>query len=110
MPRGAGFLLHKLRVCDNLKDVISKEKKAKLIEKARKHEKDTGSAQVQVAVLSERINELAEHLKKNKKDNHSRQGLLQMVADRRAHLSYLEKNDKKAYEEISKKFNLKTKN
>ncbi len=71
------------------------------------HDTDTGSAAVQVAVLSRKIEELTSHLKKNKKDFHSRRGLLQMVADRRSHLRYLEKNNKRSYSTIIKKLGLK---
>ncbi len=71
------------------------------------HEKDTGSPEVQVSVLSKRIDELAKHLKKNKKDVHSRRGLLQMVADRQSHLRYLQKNHPKRYSSIIKKLDLK---
>ncbi|MCX6753111.1 MAG: 30S ribosomal protein S15, partial [Candidatus Nomurabacteria bacterium] len=68
--------------------------------------KDTGSSQVQVAILSTQIDELAKHLKKHKKDNHSRRGLIKMVADRRTHLKYLMRKDKAAYDEIMKKMEL----
>ncbi len=74
---------------------------------AAMHDTDTGSASVQVALLSKQIDELAKHLKKNKKDFHSRRGLLQMVADRRTHLRYLETNDKRRYNAIIKKLGLK---
>ena len=71
------------------------------------HEGDTGSAEVQIALLSKKIEELASHLKKHLKDKHSRRGLLQMVADRRTHLKYLEGSNKKRYNAIVKKLNLK---
>jgi small subunit ribosomal protein S15 len=87
--------------------MIKKDKKQDIIKKLGKHDADTGSARVQVGLLTEQINQLAKHLKKNKKDNHSRRGLLQMVADRRSHLKYLQKKDKKGYEEIVKKLALK---
>jgi len=87
--------------------MLKKEKKATLIKKVQKHDKDTGSSEVQIAILTEQINKLTEHLKKNRKDFHSRQGLLQMVADRRSHIKYLEKNNKKSLDEISKKLNLR---
>ncbi len=87
--------------------MLTKRVKTAVIKDAAKHDKDTGSADVQVAVLSRKIDELAAHLKKNKKDFHSRRGLLQMVADRRAHLRYLEKNDKKGYTSLIKKLGLK---
>ena len=87
--------------------MIKKEKKQDIIKKLQKHESDTGSAKIQVGLLTEQINQLAKHLKKNKKDNHSRRGLLQMVADRRSHLKYLQKKDKKGYDEVVKKMELK---
>ena len=71
------------------------------------HEKDTGSPEVQIALLSKRIEELASHLKKHLKDKHSRRGLLQMVADRRTHLKYLESKSKQRYNAVVKKLNLK---
>jgi small subunit ribosomal protein S15 len=74
---------------------------------AARHDKDTGSPDVQVAVLTRRIEDLTKHLKKNAKDVHSRRGLLQMVADRRTHLRYLENNDKRRYNAVLKKLGLK---
>ena len=71
------------------------------------HESDTGSAEVQIALISKKIEELTSHLKKHLKDKHSRRGLLQMVADRRTHLKYLEGSNKKRYNAIVKKLNLK---
>ncbi|TSC68123.1 MAG: small subunit ribosomal protein S15 [Parcubacteria group bacterium Gr01-1014_56] len=71
------------------------------------HESDTGSAEVQIALISKKIEELASHLKKHLKDKHSRRGLLQMVADRRTHLKYLEGSNKRRYNAIVKKLNLK---
>lgn len=87
--------------------MLTKQKKAKTIKESAVHDKDTGSPEVQIALLSKRIEELTSHLKKNAKDKHSRRGLLQMVADRRTHLKYLEGNDKKRYNAIVKKLNLK---
>ncbi len=87
--------------------MISKTKKAKAIKEAQIHDKDTGSADAQIAILSKRIEELAAHLKKNNKDNHSRRGLLAMVADRQAHMKYLEKRDPKRYASLVKKIGLK---
>lgn len=86
---------------------LTKRIKTTAIKKAQKHDKDTGSAQVQVSVLSKQIDKLASHLKKNHKDNHSRKGLLQMVADRRKHLKYLEKKDSNTYTELIKTLGLK---
>jgi small subunit ribosomal protein S15 len=70
-------------------------------------DQDTGSAEVQVALLSKRIVELTDHLKKHQKDNHSRRGLLGMVADRQTHLVYLKKNHPRRYSSIIKKLDLK---
>ena len=72
--------------------MLSTKKKKKVISTSRVHEKDTGSSTVQVALLTEQINELAKHLKTHKKDQHSRRGLLKMVSKRRAHLKYLAKH------------------
>jgi len=86
--------------------MLTKTKKAKVIKEVAVHDKDTGSTEVQVAVLTKRIDELASHLKKNPKDNHSRRGLLGMVADRRTHLKYLEKKNIKRYNALVKKLGL----
>ncbi len=74
--------------------MLTTKKKQNIIKKSQTHDKDTGSPEVQIAILSKRIDELATHLKEHKKDNHSRRGLIKMVADRRGHLKYLEKTDK----------------
>lgn len=74
--------------------------KTAAIEKHRQHGTDTGSSQVQVAVLTERINYLTEHFREHKKDHHSRRGLLKMVGKRRRHLDYLKKTDVDAYRKI----------
>ncbi len=87
--------------------MLTKSKKSKIIQDTRVHDKDTGSPEVQIALLSKRIDELASHLKKNAKDNHSRRGLLQMVADRKAHMKYLEKKNPKRYNALVKKIGLK---
>lgn len=87
--------------------MLTKQKKAKVIKEAGIHDKDTGSAEVQIAMLTKSIDELASHLKKHLKDKHSRRGLLQMVANRRTHLKYLEGSDKKRYSAIVKKLGLK---
>ncbi|MEK7614638.1 MAG: 30S ribosomal protein S15 [Patescibacteria group bacterium] len=87
--------------------MLKGKKKANIIKKTQVHEKDTGSAEVQVAILTERISELASHLKKHNKDNHSRRGLIQMVADRRTHLKYLEKKNKTRHSALVKKLGLK---
>lgn len=87
--------------------MLTKRVKAATVKNVAIHETDTGSANVQVGLLSRQIDELAKHLKKNPKDFHSRRGLLQMVADRRAHLRYLEKNNKRQYSALVKKLGLK---
>lgn len=87
--------------------MLTTKKKAAIIKDVATHDTDTGSADVQVALLSRQIDELAKHLKKNQKDFHSRRGLLQMVADRRAHLRYLELNNKRRYNALIKKLGLK---
>jgi len=86
---------------------LKKEEKVKIIEKIATHKKDTGSPEVQVALLSKRIDELSEHLKAHKKDFHSRRGLLQMVNKRRRLLMYLAKKSKERYEGLLKLLNLK---
>jgi small subunit ribosomal protein S15 len=80
--------------------VITKEQKSEVIKTNRTHETDTGSPEVQLAILSERINQLTEHLKQHKKDNHSRLGLLKMVGKRRRLLDYLAKKDIGRYRAI----------
>lgn len=82
---------------------LKKEVKQELIKKSALHEKDTGSPEVQIALLSQRIQILSEHLKVHKKDNSSRRGLLQMVGKRRRLLAYLKKKDIKRYEKVAKK-------
>ena len=86
---------------------MTKERKQEIINTYKREEKDTGSPEVQIALLTERINELTEHLKVHKKDNHSRRGLLQMVGKRRNLLNYLSKNDLPKYREIVEKLNLR---
>lgn len=84
-----------------------KEVKTSIIEEYRIHETDTGSPEVQIAVLTQRINHLNEHLKFHKKDHHSRRGLLKMVGKRRGLLDYLMKNDIERYRAIVSKLNLR---
>jgi len=86
---------------------LKKEEKVEVIENTATHKKDTGSPEVQVALLSKRIDELSSHLKIHKKDFHSRRGLLQMVNKRRRLLMYLSKKSKERYEAILKKLHLK---
>ena len=87
--------------------MISKESKAEIIEKYKRDEKDTGSPEVQIALLTERINELTEQLKIHTKDNHSRRGLLKMVGKRRNLLNYLAKKDVNRYRAIVEKLGLR---
>ena len=86
--------------------MLTTKKKQAVIKKNQVQDKDTGSPEVQVAVLSTQISELAKHLKKHKKDNHSRRGLIKMVADRRTHLKYLERKSKPRYTALMKKMEL----
>lgn len=86
---------------------MKRDAKKKLIKKFAKHDGDTGSAQVQVAILTERINQLTDHLKSHKKDNHSRRGLLKLVGKRRSHLQYLKAKNKEAYEMLIDKLKLR---
>ncbi|MBL4889231.1 MAG: 30S ribosomal protein S15 [Candidatus Lindowbacteria bacterium] len=78
-----------------------------LVDKVRKHEKDTGSAEVQVALLTNRINTLADHFSEHKKDHHSRKGLLQMIGRRRKLLDYLKKTEFQSYKNILKVLKLR---
>ncbi|HTY40004.1 MAG TPA: 30S ribosomal protein S15 [Candidatus Paceibacterota bacterium] len=87
--------------------MLTKRVKSKIVSEHGTHEKDTGSAQVQIAMLSRQIDELAGHLKKNPKDNHSRRGLLKMVSQRRKFLEYLKKREPAAYTKLTKKLDLK---
>ncbi len=87
--------------------MISKEKKAEIIATYGRKEGDTGSPEVQIALLTERINELNAHLKENQKDHHSRRGLLKMVGQRRNLLAYLKKNDLEGYRSLIQKLGLR---
>lgn len=87
--------------------MLTKTRKQRVIKEAGIHEKDTGSPEVQIAILTKRIDELSKHLKDHKKDTHSRRGLLSMVADRQSHLRYLQKKDTRRYNAILKKMDLK---
>jgi len=87
--------------------VLVKEKKTEVISNFKAHSKDTGSAGVQVALLSEKINYLSEHFKTHRKDFHSRRGLLVMIGKRRRLLAYLKKTDPQKYEETINKLNLR---
>ena len=86
---------------------ITAEKKAKLIKEHGREKGDTGSPEVQVAILTTRINNLTDHFKSNNKDNHSRRGLLQMVNKRRSLLDYLNNKDSERYEALIKKLGLR---
>lgn len=86
---------------------LSKEQTQAVIKKFGKTETDTGSASVQIALLTERIEVLQSHFKEHKKDNHSRTGLLQIVSDRKKLLSYLKKSDSAAYQKLVKELNLR---
>ncbi|MBR5012386.1 MAG: 30S ribosomal protein S15 [Clostridia bacterium] len=81
--------------------------KSEIISEFKINEKDTGSTQVQVAILTERIRHLTEHLKVNKKDNHSRRGLLKMVGHRKNLLNYLKKKDLEAYKDLKAKLQIR---
>ena len=87
--------------------MLTKRKKANEVKKTQRHDTDTGSPEVQVAILTRRIEELSAHLDKNRKDKHSRRGLLGLVAARRQHMKYLETNNKRAYGTLVKKLGLK---
>lgn len=87
--------------------VLVKEKKMQIIDNFKVHSRDTGSAEVQIAILTERINILGEHFKHHKKDFHSRRGLLRLVGRRRRLLNYLKNKDISKYEEILEKLNLR---
>ncbi|UCC12208.1 MAG: 30S ribosomal protein S15 [candidate division WOR-3 bacterium] len=79
---------------------LPKQKKQEIVQSYKQHDKDTGSPEVQIAILTERIKILTEHLKQFPKDKHSRQGLIKMVNDRRRHLNYLMKKNKTRYLKI----------
>ena len=87
--------------------MISKEKKTEIINAFGRKPGDTGSPEVQIAILTERINELTEHIKQNPKDHHSRRGLLMMVGQRRGMLAYLQKKDLEGYRELIKKLGIR---
>lgn len=87
--------------------MIRKEAKTTVIEQNRLHETDTGSPEVQIAILTARIQELTEHLKVHKKDNHSRRGLLKMVGQRRSMLAYLQKKDINRYRALIAKLGIR---
>lgn len=86
---------------------LTKERKEDIVKNFGKSEKDTGNSDVQVALLTERINHLTEHLKENKKDHHTRYGLLKLVGQRRSLLDYVANNDIERYRALIKKLNLR---
>lgn len=86
--------------------MLTKQKKTRVINEYKTHNVDTGSAEVQIALLTRQIKELADHLKKHTKDHHSRRGLLMMVGKRRRFLQFLEKTDEKRYQKLVKKLKL----
>ena len=87
--------------------VLTTEAKKEIIEKFKLHGKDTGSPEVQIALLSNRINYLTEHFQTHKKDHHSRRGLLKLVGQRRKLLNYLKKSDLKRYQQIIKELGIR---
>lgn len=87
--------------------MLTSRKKQKIIKEHQVHEKDTGSSEIQVALLTKQITELIEHLKHHLKDHHSRRGLLKMVGKRKKFLDYLKKNNPKNYSALVKKLGLK---
>lgn len=89
--------------------MLTSKEKSTIVKKHKIHDKDTGSPEVQVALLSEEIKKLLSHLKEHSKDVHSKRGLLQMVSDRRTLLAYLKKEDEKRHESIVEKIGLKKK-
>jgi small subunit ribosomal protein S15 len=86
---------------------LTKDKKETIIKDYKINDKDTGSVQVQIALLTERINNLTQHFKSHKKDHHSRRGLLRMVSQRRKLLSYLKKNSPEEYNSLIDKLELR---
>lgn len=87
--------------------MLTTKKKQKIISEVKVHDTDTGSPEVQISILTKRIEELAAHLKKNTKDKHSRRGLLQLVATRQSHMNYLQKKSVRRFNSLMKKLELK---
>ena len=85
---------------------LTKDQKEEVVEKFALHEGDTGSPEVQIALLTKQIEELSEHLKQHKKDNHSRRGLLNMVGKRRRLIQYLKNNEPERHQELAKKLKI----
>lgn len=92
---------------DTICVMLTKRKKQTVVKTIQRHAKDTGSSEVQIALLTKKIDELASHLKKNRKDKHSRRGLLQMVADRHKMVRYLKRKNEDKYKIVAKKVGLK---
>jgi len=88
---------------------LSKEEKVKIIDEFHRHENDTGSPEVQVAILTERIQQLTNHLRTHKHDESSRRGLLKMVGQRRRHLAYLKRNDAASYLNLTERLGIRRK-
>ena len=86
---------------------LKRAEKTAIMDKYHVHSKDTGSPEVQIALLTTRINQLVEHLKGHKQDNHSRRGLIRMVGERRRHLGYLSKKDVARYKQVIEKLGLR---
>ena len=86
---------------------INRENKTKIIDEYSRSEKDTGSPEVQIAILSKRISNLTEHFQSHKKDNHSRTGLMRLINQRRSLLAYLKKNNKDSYEKLIDKLGIR---
>lgn len=91
-------------ICSNMS--LTKEQKEEIVKKFALHEGDTGSPEVQIALLTKQIEKLSEHLKQHKKDNHSRRGLLSMVGKRRRLIQYLKDNEPGRYEVLTKKLKI----
>jgi small subunit ribosomal protein S15 len=87
--------------------MLSKDRKTEIIDRFKKHDVDTGSPEVQIGILSERIDVLTEHLKQHNKDHHSRRGLLKMVGQRRRLLKYLQTHDVERYRTVVKELGLR---
>lgn len=87
--------------------MLSKDRKTEIIDRFKKHDVDTGSPEVQIGILTERINVLTEHLKTHSKDHHSRRGLLKMVGHRRRLLNYLQREDVERYRTVLKELGLR---
>ena len=90
-----------------MKSMIDKKLKQRIINRFKKHDNDTGSTEVQIAILTEEISQLSEHLKSHKQDHSSRRGLLKKVGERRRLLKYLQKENEESFQDVAKKLKLK---